>query len=74
MQKRGANMDQLKAAIETLCARAPLPERFWDHPLKGEWKDHRDCHVAPDWLLVYQKTEMELILVRTGTHADLFGK
>lgn len=74
MWKHGAEMNKLRAAIEALCARTPLPPTFRDHPLKGEWKSYRDCHVVPDWLVIYRKTETELILARTGTHSDLFGK
>ena len=50
-----------------------LPPSRRDHALKGEWKGHRECHVEPDWLLVYHATDDELLLARTGTHADLFG-
>jgi mRNA interferase YafQ len=51
-----------------------LPRARRDHPLKGEWKGWRECHVQPDWLLIYKATDAELMLARTGTHADLFGK
>jgi len=42
------------------------------HPLKGEWKGHWECHIAPDWLLIYKLSENEVVLARTGTHSDLF--
>jgi mRNA interferase YafQ len=50
-----------------------LPERYRDHALAGNYIDHRECHISPDWLLIYQTTETELILVRTGSHSVLFG-
>jgi mRNA interferase YafQ len=54
---------------------APLPEKYNDHPLKGEFSMFRECHIRPDWLLVYQKTKKDLILMlmRTGTHSHIFG-
>jgi mRNA interferase YafQ len=58
--------------LDALCSRGPLAPELNDHPLKGEWKGWRDCHVAPDWVIIYRKTADELILARTGTHADLF--
>ena len=51
-----------------------LPERYKDHPLKGDWKGYRDAHVGPHWLLIYRVVGDELHLVRTGTHADLFSE
>ena len=52
-----------------------MPEKNKDHQLKGVWKDFRECHVEPDWLLIYRKEDTELILyaTATGSHADLFG-
>jgi mRNA interferase YafQ len=70
--KRGKDMAKLRAVIETLCSRTPLAARHNDHALVGDWKGWRDCHVSPDWLLIYKATETELILGRTGTHADIF--
>lgn len=52
----------------------PSPERYRDHPLKGEWKGYRDAHIEPDWLLLYRIVGDELQLVRTGTHADIFNE
>jgi mRNA interferase YafQ len=49
-----------------------LEPRHRDHPLAGDWKDYRDCHVEPDWLLIYMREGGKLILARTGTHSDLF--
>jgi mRNA interferase YafQ len=73
-QKRGKDMDKLKAIIQLLLDDGPLEPRHRDHPLKGDWIGYRDLHIEPDWLLLYRVTEMELMLARTGTHADLFGE
>ena len=70
--KRGYDLDKLRTALETLCSRRPLAPNLKDHPLKGEWKGWRYCHIEPDWVLIYRTTADELILGRTGTHADLF--
>jgi mRNA interferase YafQ len=73
-QKRGKDMDKLKAIILLLLDDGPLEPRHRDHALKGDWIGYRDLHIEPDWLLLYRVTEMELMLARTGTHADLFGE
>jgi mRNA interferase YafQ len=49
-----------------------LPVKNCDHPLTGKWKDYRDWHIRPDWLLIYQLESEKLTLVRTGSHAELF--
>ncbi len=72
VQKRGKDMTKLRELILLLSEEAPLPLRYKDHPLSGEWKHHRDCHIEPDWLLLYKIDGNDLYLVRTGTHADLF--
>ena len=71
-QRRGMDMSKLRALIEMLAAGKPLPERYRDHPLKGAFANFRDCHIEPDWLLIYATTKEDLKLVRTGTHGDLF--
>jgi mRNA interferase YafQ len=70
--KRGCNIDLLHAIIESLADGKRLASRYKDHPLQGEFKDCRECHIQPDWLLIYMLTNSELVLVRTGTHSDLF--
>ena len=70
--KRGKSMAKLREVILLLVAGGPLPPRFNDHPLAGEWRHHRDCHIEPDWLLIYKIEDDDLYLVRTGTHSDLF--
>ena len=70
--KRGKSPDKLSAVIELLIAGEELPEKHRDHALTGNWKGWRDCHVDPDWLLIYKRLTDELVLGRTGSHADLF--
>ena len=71
--RRGYDRALLDAVVDLLRDGEELPPARRDHALKGEWKGHRECHVEPDWLLVYHATDDELLLARTGTHADLFG-
>lgn len=71
--KRGYNMDLLEAVVDTLMIPAPLPPINKDHPLSGNWANHQECHIQSDWLLIYRISGDELVLYRTGTHADLFG-
>jgi len=62
----------LKPVLQSLAADQPLESRYRDHALTGEWKDHRDCHVKPDLVLIYQKPDAEsLRLVRIGSHSEL---
>lgn len=65
-------MTKLKAVIDDLIHEKPLDKKFLDHNLKGEYSDCRECHIEPDWLLVYLIDKEDIIFVRTGTHADLF--
>jgi mRNA interferase YafQ len=65
-------MLQLQTLTEQLANDGILPEKHRDHALTGNWNNYRECHVKPDWLLIYQINEVELILVRTGSHSDLF--
>ena len=76
MNKRGKDISKLVAALNLLASRKPMPKRYFDHQLSGNLKDFRECHLEPDWLLVYQIFEDTLILsaTGTGTHSDLFGK
>ena len=71
-QKRGKDTAKLREVIRLLIAGQPLPARYKDHPLGGPWSQHRDCHIEPDWLLLYKVIGDDLYLVRTGTHSDLF--
>ena len=72
MQKRGADMKKLRAVIEKLTNEEELDVRYKDHPLHGNFSGARDCHINPDWVLIYAIVGNELRLIRTGTHADLF--
>ncbi|MBQ9625162.1 MAG: type II toxin-antitoxin system YafQ family toxin [Clostridia bacterium] len=73
-KKRGLKIDNLRNVINTLAAEKKLDEKYRDHSLSGEYKDFRECHVEPDWILIYRidKDVLELFLFRTGTHSDLF--
>ena len=71
-QRRGKDMSKLRELIVRLIQGNPLPPRYRDHPLTGEWKLHPDCHLEPDWLLIYKIDGNDLYLIRTGTHSDLF--
>lgn len=65
-------MQQLQDVIAKLANNTFLDEKYRDHPLTGNWQDCRECHIKPDWLLLYQLKKNTLILVRTGSHSDLF--
>ena len=71
-EKRGKSLNKLHAVIETLRNRRPLDVKYRDHPLGGELTGWRDCHLEPDWILIYRKDEVTLALGRTGSHSDLF--
>lgn len=73
--KRNMNMDLIDDIIRKLAAGEELEEKNKDHQLTGNWVGHRECHILPDWLLIYRVDDDVLILTlsRTGTHSDLFG-
>ncbi|MDY6836358.1 MAG: type II toxin-antitoxin system YafQ family toxin [Thermodesulfobacteriota bacterium] len=70
--KRGKDLDKLKTIIQDIVNAERLSPRHKDHQLKGPLKDCRECHIEPDWLLIYRIEGSELCLVRTGSHSDLF--
>ena len=74
IKKRGYDISRLEKIVELLANEVPLPEQFKDHNLSGNYNGFRECHIAPDWLLIYQVNNNELVLVlsRTGSHSDLF--
>ena len=74
--KRRLNIDLLDDVIRALSRGETLPEKNKDNALSGNWAGHRECHIQPDWLLVYRIEDdvLVLTLARTGTHSDLFGK
>ena len=71
-QKRGKDLEKLKKVIRLLVNAEKLEQKHQDHRLKGLLKDCRECHIEPDWLLIYRIEGSELCLIRTGSHADLF--
>ncbi len=74
-QKQGLDLNKLKEIITLLANGEPLPPKNKDHQLKGNYKGHRECHIEPDWLLIYkiQDDMLILTLVRTGSHSKLFN-
>lgn len=74
IKKRGYDISRLEKIVELLANEVPLPEQFKDHNLSGNYNGFRECHIAPDWLLIYQVNNNKLVLVlsRTGSHSDLF--
>ena len=80
MKKRGKDMDKINSVILMLASDEELPPALCDHSLSGNWSGFRDCHIEPDWILVYQKTDNQILeleelrLEATGTHSDLFKR
>ena len=72
--KRGYKMTLLQQVIDILRVPDILPPKNKDHNLTGNYGIYRECHIEPDWLLIYRYENNELLLYRTGTHSDLFGK
>ena len=74
IKKRGYDTRLLETVIDILAEGKPLPAEYKDHGLSGDYKSCRECHISPDWLLVYEIIEKELLLylTRTGTHSDIF--
>jgi len=73
LRSSGKDLSKLAFVIDTLAAGKTLDGKYRDHALIGDYLGCRECHVSPDWLLIYQTNETELILVRTGSHSELFG-
>ena len=74
--KRSMKIELLEEVIAMLAMGETLPDKHKDHALTGNWVGHRECHILPDWLLIYRIEDEVLVLplARTGTHSDLFGK
>jgi len=70
--KQRRNIKKLHHVLEQLAIPAPLLPKYKDHKLKGGWIDFRECHIEPDWLLIYTISDFELRPVRVGTHSELF--
>ncbi len=71
--KRWKDLVKLDDIMTQLAVEDPLPTRHRPHPLGGPWDGHWECHIEPDWLLLWYVTDTDIVFVRTGTHADLFG-
>ena len=74
IKKQNKDVNKLRIVIEKLVAKEQLESKYKDHSLAGRWKGFRDCHIEPDWALIYKTSENSLILERTGSHSDLFKK
>ncbi len=72
MRKRGKSLSKLRFIVTRLAKSEPLDPKHRDHPLIGRWKNCRDCHIEPDWILIYSADSHSLRLERTGSHSDLF--
>lgn len=71
-QRRGKDLAKLKEVLAALINEEVLAERYRDHPLRGNFKNRRECHLEPDWVLIYKLVGEEIIFERTGRHSDLF--
>ncbi len=74
IKKQNKDLSKLKNVIEKIASGQSLEPRYKDHQLIGNWKAHRDCHIEPDWLLIYRISSDDLYLERTGSHSELFKK
>ena len=74
LKKRGYNMDLFKEVVDMLLDGKSLPPKYKDHPLHGDKRGYRDCHIKGDWVLIYKidKNILTLLLSETGTHSDIF--
>ena len=72
MQKRGVDFSEFKEIVTSLMSGQAVDPKYRDHALTGQYKGSRECHIKPDWLLIYESTENEVVLVRMGSHSDLF--
>jgi mRNA interferase YafQ len=72
IQGRGKDLGKLKEVLESLVKGEKLSQKYRDHVLVGQYKGTRECHIEPDWLLIYEWAESEIVLIRTGSHSDLF--
>ena len=72
MQRQGREVEKLKSVLEALVEGEPLATKHGDHVLVGQYKGTRECHIEPDWLLIYELGETEIVLIRTGSRSDLF--
>jgi mRNA interferase YafQ len=73
LQRQGKDLEKLKDVLQALVQGEALADRYRDHVLVGQYKGTRECHLEPDCLLIYESAETELVLIRTGSHSDLFA-
>lgn len=73
LRRQNVDLSELERVVSVLVAEEQLDERYRDHALVGNWKGFRECHIQPDWLLIYRIENDELQLARTGSHVELFG-
>lgn len=71
--KRGKDVEKIKEVMRQLIDGKPLDQKYRDHQLKGDYVDCRECHIEPDWLLIYLTQDKTITFIRTGSHSDLFG-
>lgn len=71
-KKRKKDLSKIEVVYDSLLSEKPLPPQYYDHLLKGDYAGKRECHLEPDWLLIYSTTEEYVIFERLGTHSDLF--
>jgi mRNA interferase YafQ len=74
IKKQKKNLELMKDLLLKLSSAATLDSKYKDHLLSGNYKNKRECHITPDWLLIYEINDNELVLYRTGSHAELFKK
>jgi len=72
LQQQGKDLEKLKTVLVGMASAKRLPSQYRDHVLVGQYKGTRECHIEPDWLLIYESTESDIVLIRTGSHTDLF--
>lgn len=72
LQRQGKDLEKLKRVLEKLVKGERLAPKYRDHVLVGQYKRTRECHIEPDWLLIYELAESEIVFIRTGSHSDLF--
>jgi len=72
MQRQGKDLEKLKRVLESLVKGEGLAPKYRDHVLVGQYKGTRECHLESDWLVIYELAESEIVLIRTGSHSDLF--
>lgn len=73
LKRQGKDLSELLFVIKIVVQEDTLPAKYRDHNLTGSWRGHRECHIKPDWLLIYKVNDTVLYLERTGSHAELFG-